>query len=100
MYIKDIIKEESENRLKKELIGKKISIDSFNFAYLNENGKYEIVDVDLQIEEKTFYVMGVNQYIEFDYFDITLELTAETLKARRKRYPRMRVDQLDQHVKD
>jgi hypothetical protein len=97
MYIKDIIKEESENRLKKELIGKKISIDSFNFAYLNENGKYEIVDVDLQIEEKTFYDDGCDyQYIEFDYFDITLELTAETLKARRKRYPRMRADQ---HVK-
>lgn len=96
MDIKQLIIEATADRLRKELVGRRISINSFNNASLNENGKYKIIDAKLNMEKSFFYDGGWNDYnyVEFEYFDIKLDLVAETLTAKRKRYPKMDIDHI------
>lgn len=66
----------------KELGGKLVSQSYSKSCILNEtSGKYRVVDVSVEIEERTHY----DNYMGFDYTEINITVEAETLKAKQKR---------------
>lgn len=100
MNIRKIIEAEATKALKSKLIGKKVSLDTtrrYNsrWAKISENGKYEIVDVTVSIEENSYYDSGDDyDYTEFDYNDTIIAVVAETLKARKKRTFEIDLDEI------